>query len=194
MTAPVASAGGPQRRSRLAGAGLLAILGALLALQVAWIARHGEQLRPLRPGELAPGFRLPRADGRGEMALGSLRGQVVLVDFWATWCGPCRETMPAIDRLYRKHHDAGFEVFSVNVDATADARQAALGFAARHRLPFPVVIDDGRASALYKVESIPLMVLLDRQGRIREIYGSAFSISRLERDLDGKITRLLSER
>ena len=86
---------------------------------------------------VAPDFTLRSADGRN-VRLDELRGQVVLVNFWATWCGPCREEMPRLDTLYQKYHKSGFVLLGVNVD---DDPHTALATAAKLGVSFPVLLD-----------------------------------------------------
>jgi thiol-disulfide isomerase/thioredoxin len=154
-------------RERAAGLGLLAALGAALVLNGAFIARSAELLRPVRAGDLAPPISLPGLDGsRSDLA--ALRGQVVLVDFWATWCGGCRETLPDVEALYERYRSRGFYVLSVNVDQGNQRRRAERFVEAfRPTLTFPIYLDDGAVSRRYHVQGIPHFVLIDRRGYVR---------------------------
>jgi peroxiredoxin len=115
----------------------------------------------------APDFTLRRLDGPN-LRLAEQRGQVVLVNFWATWCGPCRQELPQLDRLYEKYRSAGFVLLGVNVDD--DAARAA-GIARQLGLRFPVLFDaDKSVSRLYELQSMPATVLIDRDGRVRYLH------------------------
>ncbi len=119
------------------------------------------------PSGAAPDFTLRTADGRN-LRLQEQRGQVVLVNFWATWCGPCKQEMPHLDKLYQKYKGSGFVLLGVNVDD--DARQA-VGTAARLGVSFPVLLDaEKKVSRLYDLNSMPLTVVIDRDGRVRHIH------------------------
>ena len=112
----------------------------------------------------APDFTLRGADGRN-VRLDELRGQVVLVNFWATWCGPCREEMPRLDTLYQKYHKSGFVLLGVNVD---DDPRTALATAAKLNVSFPVLLDtDKKVSKLYDLNTMPSTVVIDRDGKMR---------------------------
>ncbi len=133
----------------------------------------------LSPGLVAPDFTLPGPNGQ-PLALSSLRGKYVLVDFWASWCKPCRAENPNVLKAYQrfKEEGPGFTVLSVSVDEkAADWRQAL----AQDALPWPQVLDQagvrGRTGQLYNVVSIPATFLLDPQGRIvaTNLRGSALS-------------------
>src|SRR6201991_4434020 len=113
---------------------------------------------------VAPDFTLRGADGRN-VRLDELRGQVVLVNFWATWCGPCREEMPRLDSLYQKYHKSGFVLLGVNVD---DDPHTALATAAKLGVSFPVLLDtDKKVSKLYDLSKMPSTVVIDRDGKVR---------------------------
>jgi thiol-disulfide isomerase/thioredoxin len=169
---------------------LLAIAAIGLILNTVWIARNWHEMRPISSGDIAPEFVLPSIDQRGNLgapvSLSSQRGKVVLIDFWATWCGPCMRSMPAIEAVYRKLRDRGFTVLSINTDGsdeTAAARRAVA------RTSFPLLVDDGVVQDMYKVRTIPHLVLVDRLGVVRHVHrGSSRS---LERSLTRQVTALL---
>lgn len=182
------------RAAVIAGRGVGVLFAALLVINLAWIARHCEALRPIGRGDPAPDVVLPRVDGAGTRSLAELRGKVVLVDFWATWCGPCEKTMPALERLHEKHHAAGFEVLSINEDAGENGPAVAARYAVEKQLPWPVVHDRGGvAASLYKVEVYPTMLLVDKRGLVRKVEVGVVSVDRLERQLDDSIAALLAE-
>lgn len=121
------------------------------------------------PGLPAPDFTLPGLDG-ASVALSSLRGSVVLIDFWASWCKPCRESMPGLKDLYAKYHAKGFEILGVSVDSDADAWRKAVDDVAG---PWIHVLDASQgknkstmAAELYGVRAVPTFFLVDREGRI----------------------------
>jgi peroxiredoxin len=102
--------------------------------------------------------------GGGRFQLSAHRGQVVLVNFWATWCAPCREEMPSMERLWRQHRDDGLLLLAVSLDA--DARLVG-PFVAEHRLTFPVALDPALEVAnLYGVRALPASFVVDRQGNL----------------------------
>lgn len=117
-------------------------------------------------GSKAIDFTLKTFDGK-QVTLSSLRGKVVLLDFWASWCGPCRAEMPFLVTLYDENRDAPFEILAINVDTHSENAQAFLsdlGLA----IPFPLIIDpDGAIPPLYDLEGMPTTVLIDTRGRVR---------------------------
>ena len=121
----------------------------------------------LLPGMEAPDIALPDRDGNTRR-LSDLRGKVVLIDFWASWCRPCRMENPNVVRLYEQYHDKGFEIFSVSLDNNRDAWLKAIN---DDRLSWPNHVSDlrGWSSAggrLYGIQSIPSTVLVDAKGNI----------------------------
>jgi peroxiredoxin len=123
---------------------------------------------PLNRGSAAPDFSLPRLAGDGEVSLSALRGRVVLVNFWATWCAPCEDEMPAMQRLYEQLGADGFELLAVSVDQSADDVKA---FRERLALSFPILLDpERRASNLYQTFRYPESFLVDRNGVVVERY------------------------
>jgi thiol-disulfide isomerase/thioredoxin len=120
----------------------------------------------LKPGEPAPVIEAPLADG-DTLSLDRLRGQVVYVDFWASWCTPCRQALPALEKLYRQYRDQGFTVLAVNVDTE---RVAADRMLKRIPVSYPVVFDpEGIWPARYAVKGMPSGYLLDRDGTVVQV-------------------------
>jgi cytochrome c biogenesis protein CcmG/thiol:disulfide interchange protein DsbE len=116
----------------------------------------------LAPGTLAPSFTLPAR--KGSVALDSLRGRVVLLDFWASWCGPCRESFPWMADLQRRLDAKGLTVVAVNLDKS---RGLADEFLARHPAAFAVAFDpEGRTADAFGVRAMPTSLLLGRDGVI----------------------------
>lgn len=135
------------------------------------------------PGSAAPNFRLQLDDGRG-LYLHDLRGRPVMLNFWATWCGPCRLEMPDIVRHARSNDD--LIVIAVNVQETLDPIAA---FAEDFRMELPVARDeDGMIRDLYAVRGMPTSVFIDRAGNIASIYAGALAPAKLDELLDD-ITR-----
>ncbi|MBI2371121.1 MAG: TlpA family protein disulfide reductase, partial [Deltaproteobacteria bacterium] len=118
-------------------------------------------VEPTGPQE-APNFSLPTPEGRG-LRLSDLRGQVVALNFWATWCIPCRTEMPAMERLYRRYQAQGFTVLGVNYQEPAKRVRA---FMQELKLTFPTVIDPlGEVYEAYRIFALPTTYLIGRQGR-----------------------------
>jgi peroxiredoxin len=116
---------------------------------------------------LAPDFTLRSSNGPN-LRLQEQRGRVVMVNFWATWCGPCRQEMPQLARLHDKYRAAGFTLLGVSVDD--DARHAA-EVADRMGLKFPVLLDsDKSVSKAYDLSTMPTTYLIDRDGRVRYLH------------------------
>lgn len=116
----------------------------------------------------APGFSLQSRDGK-TVALGDLKGQVVMINFWATWCGPCRQEMPHLEAIYERYHSVGFTLLGVNVeDNPAGAKK---WLEETGPVTFPVLFDPkNHVSKLYKVVAMPSTVLVARDGTMRFIH------------------------
>ncbi|NNJ11112.1 TlpA family protein disulfide reductase [Chloroflexales bacterium ZM16-3] len=136
-------------------------------------------------GKLAPTFSLATPEG-APVSLASLRGQVVLVNFWATWCPPCRAEMPAIEAAYERYGGQGFAVVAV----TANEQPADVtDFFNSRGLSFPALLDDGRVHAAYRASGLPSSFFIDRQGVVRAVYRGAMS----DAVITSEVERLLSE-
>ena len=102
------------------------------------------------------------------VTLSQFKGNVVLVNFWATWCGPCQQEMPLLDQMYKKYKPAGFTLLGVNVDKEAPAVKELL---ARKPVSFPVLLDpQNSVSRAYNVADMPSSVIIDRKGNVRYIH------------------------
>jgi peroxiredoxin len=131
-----------------------------------WCAAAGAQLLPWKGGA-TPALRLPDLDGKHH-ALVDYRGKVVLVNFWATWCQPCKEEMPSIEQLRRSLEGRPFAVLAVNL-AEPDARVER--FLGEVRLGFPVLMDrDSSVSRAWKARMLPATYIVGPDGRIRYSY------------------------
>lgn len=117
-------------------------------------------------GQVAPDINLPAPDGK-EIALSSLKGKVVLVDFWASWCGPCRKEMPNVVKAYAKFKDKGFEIYGVSLDKEKGRWVEAI---AKDGITWTQVSDlrqwESSVVPLYSIQGIPYTVLLDKEGKI----------------------------
>ena len=114
---------------------------------------------------LAPDFTLKTLDGQ-EMTLSKLRGKVVLLDFWATWCAPCREAIPHLINLRKTYQEKGFEVIGMNVDR-GDA-ETVRRFVKSMDIPYPITLTSEEVSRNYGITALPTSILIDKQGRIRQ--------------------------
>src|SRR5215475_9785078 len=132
-------------------------LGALIVATAAFAADSGP----------APGFTLTDLGG-AQGGLSQYKGNVVMVNFWATWCGPCQQEMPLLDAMYKKYKMAGFTLIGVNVDKEAPPVKALLE---RKPVTFPVLLDPANSvSKAYHVDEMPSTVIVDRKGQIRYVH------------------------
>jgi thiol-disulfide isomerase/thioredoxin len=135
----------------------------------------------------APDIQL--AGAKGPLSLSALRGQVVLVDFWASWCGPCAQSFPWLDELQKKLGSQGFTVLAVNVDKQ---RKKADTFLAQHPVQFSIAFDpQGKAAAAYGLPGMPSSYLVDRAGVLRRAHTGFRPEEAAE--LEAQIRALLAE-
>ncbi len=117
--------------------------------------------------QAAPNFTLVARDGRS-VSLADLKGQVVMINFWATWCGPCRQEMPLLDEMYQRYNRLGFTLLGINVEDNPKGTEAYL---AETPVSFPILFDpDHKVSKLYDVIAMPSTVLVDRNGSVRYVH------------------------
>ena len=118
-------------------------------------------------GQVAPDFALKSSTGEN-LRLSEYRGKVVMINFWATWCGPCRQEMPLLDELYTRYERVGFSLLGVNID---DDSRRAMQMIEDLGVSFPVLFDARKeVSQLYQVEAMPVTVLVDREGNVRHVH------------------------
>ena len=132
--------------------------GALLAGALATTSLVGAS------ASMAPTFALPSRSG-DTVSLAQLKGKVVMLNFWASWCGPCRQEMPLLDQMHKRYSALGFTLVGVNVDADSKDAEAWLS---KTPVSFPVLFDrESKVSKLYDVSAMPSTVFIDRQGNVR---------------------------
>ena len=140
---------------------------AFAALQSIGLNALAQQIEP----EPAPNFTLPTHGGEkgvANMQLEELLGEVVLLNFWASWCGPCRQEMPLLDELAKKYAQLGVTVLGVNVESDT---AKALEFLEKTPVSFPILLDkENVVSKLYDVKAMPTTFLIDRDGNIRAVH------------------------
>ncbi len=133
----------------------------LVALMIGFSAYGKEMNKP------APDFTLKSMSGEN-VKLSELRGNVVMINFWASWCGPCRQEMPLLDKFYDKYKDLGFVLLGVNVEE--DSSKAA-GYLKEVPVSFPILYDNtNKVSKMYDVDAMPSTVLVDREGNLRFLH------------------------
>jgi peroxiredoxin len=124
-------------------------------------------LGAIAPNTAAPDFTLSAQSGK-PVALTQYKGQVVMLNFWASWCGPCRQEMPLLDSIYKKYNKVGFTMIGVNVEPDPKAANVWLK---QTPVSFPILYDtDSKVSTLYGVAGMPSTVIIDRKGNVRMIH------------------------
>jgi len=119
------------------------------------------------PAGPAPQFTLT-AKGGSDVSLSQYKGQVVMINFWASWCGPCRQEMPLLESIYKKYNKLGFTMIGVNVEPDS---KAADDWLKATPVSFPILYDrDSKVSKLYDVAGIPSTVIIDRNGNLRKLH------------------------
>jgi thiol-disulfide isomerase/thioredoxin len=146
-------------------------LATALAVLSCLTAAGADQPTPAAPaGPVAPAFQAKAMDGKAIKFPADYKGKVVLLDFWATWCGPCRAEMPKVISAYQQYHAKGFEVIGISLDRAQD-REKLLKYTLDHNMPWPQIFDgkfwQAELAVKYRVDSIPRPILVDGDtGRI----------------------------
>ncbi len=138
-----------------AAAVIVAVL--LFASSTAWAAA--------RTGQPAPPFKGFALSGQ-PLSMDALKGSVVILDFWATWCSPCRESLPFLSELHRKYGKQGLQIVGMSVDDTGERHVKS--FAAEKGLQYHIMMSSGKIQADYGVRAVPVMFVLDKNGNVAE--------------------------
>ena len=163
-------------------------LAVIVELAVVTILGTGAAMGLPAAGVAAPDF-VSRSDSGRNVRLSELRGQVVLINFWASWCGPCRQELPLLNRIYDQYRPAGFMLLAVNVD---DNRKDAEAMLKRLNLRFPTLFDGNKKVAKqYRVDTMPATLLIDRDGRVRYVHRGYYS--GYEQKYEQQVRELLKE-
>ncbi len=148
----------------------------ILLISAAWIWISAEPIGSTTSGEipaphtgfLAPDFSL--VDINGDLiTLSSLRGTPLMLNFWASWCPPCKAEMPAMQHAFEKYYDQDFTILAIN-STSQDNLDDEISFISDNNLTFPVLLDfDGQATKDYQIRSLPTSIFIDRDGRITDV-------------------------
>ena len=183
LNVPGAVRASAKRRRADRASGIIIALAMLAAValvgQRIWIVATGPL--PPGPGIRAPAFAADTPDGE-HLELSAYRGQVVLVDFWATWCPPCVHTMPTLEQMHESYRGEGLVVLGVNQEAGAERKVAR--FMKDRNLHFSTVMDDGTIARRFGVYTFPTSFLVGRDGVILRTYRGIVSVNQLREDIE----------
>jgi thiol-disulfide isomerase/thioredoxin len=182
-----ATGAGQQNPARTGRWGFV-FFGALLLAAIAYLGVREARQKLIRKGTVAPSFKLARYGG-GTLALDELRGKVVMLEFWATWCPPCVAELPSLTKLAKEFEPRGLVLVAANRD---DAPKADVETFVAQRAPAlasNIVFADDATALTYRVESLPTLYFIDREGKIIESYSGYAS----ESSLRSRIERALKQ-
>src|SRR4030042_3820714 len=162
----------------------------IVCVCISWLffLSHCAKEKKSSPG-VAPDFAPKTIDGQ-EITLSKLKGKVVLLDFWATWCGPCRESIPHLIQLYRTYQDKGFVLIGLSMDKKGDV-ETVRHFVRSMDIPYPIILTPDDVTRNYGVTGIPTTILIDKEGKIQgKMVGFNSSIAQ---QTSARVAELISE-
>ena len=152
----------PRKSGRLLSTIFLILVVALPIILISLKEKPSKIVIPLKEGRPAPDFTFPDLDGR-KVSLSDFRGKVVLVNIWATWCPPCRDEMPSMQKLYERFKGENFELLAVSIDA--EGHKAVAPFMRKMNLTFPALLDPKeKIRSLYQITGVPESFIIDKNG------------------------------
>lgn len=158
---------------------------ALLMLALLLVPRSGSTTS-LTAGESAPAFSLPSPDGQ-QVALDDLAGKPLILNFWASWCAPCRREMPEFQAVYEKYKEQGLQFYAINI---GESRVAVSNFLDQVGVDLPVLLDlEEKAQEDYRILPLPATFFIDRSGKITAVYQYQMNKAQME----AEVLRLLAE-
>lgn len=143
----------------------LCVVVSLLAIAFFGVSCKKAEERIIGESGKAPDFTLTSLQG-SVIRLSELRGKVVIVEFWAMWCLPCRELLPELNKVYEKFKDKNFELLGISVDRGGDALSRVRAFAKEYAIIYPIMVDNGKVNVAYGVSGIPAMFIIDKEGKV----------------------------
>jgi thiol-disulfide isomerase/thioredoxin len=157
----------------------------LLAIGVAALAATGFAKGPsAMMGKPVPAFSMTSMSGE-KLSDKSLRGKVVVLDFWATWCGPCKMASPVMDRVQKKF---GSKVKVIGANVFEENPNAARGYAKEHGYSYTMTLGNDKLATAWKIQGIPLIMVIGKDGKVAKVYEGYFD--GLEADISGVVSRL----
>jgi peroxiredoxin len=161
----------------------------LTIVMTGFLIQPAELYAAARAGQPAPGFRLITTSGQ-QVSLDSYRGHVVAVDFFASWCHPCRDSIPHLNEMSRKYGKQGLQVLGISVDE--DGERAVRRFTEEQHIGYPVALAGESTATDFGVRSVPIMFVIDKKGKVSEIY-RGFNVE-VGRSAEQLIKKLLAEK
>lgn len=152
-------------------------IAALIFLGVAAMIWMDEHRHSANVGQDAPTVTFKMLDGSPDVSLASLQGKPVVLDFWASWCGPCKASLPHVDALAKKYQGRA-HVIAVNAEGEELSRQA--GLRDQLKLTMPIATNGAEAAAAYRVQGLPTTIVLDRNGKVAASFVGSVAPSRIE--------------
>ena len=160
--------------------GVIVVIGVLFLAFAPESIWHGGGVSPASERKATVDFTLQDIDGKS-WSLAEQRERVVLVNYWATWCPPCRQETPGLVRLANEYRGKGAEVVGISLDEDLTAVRE---FVAEYHISYPILLPSNAANLTTMIESIPVSLLYDRQGRVAKRYVGAVSEATLRRDVE----------